>query len=178
MRSLLIVSLATFIVLGLVCLVFGVLFIKSQKKMDNGSQPSKATLIKGWKLVILGSIMIIFFVPALIKASLEGDGLLGTVWLFSILFLPFVLALIIALSVFPLIIGITSLQTGYKNKKEGKNDKLNLVFGYIVLCLVFIAFSSMLWFVMASWSELFASFGTHNDSSSPNETVYAPLLHR
>ena len=142
------------IVAGLCCLVIGVLsLIKGYKKDENG-KINKEKVFSGWRLSVLGTIILTAFIALLIVVvpfeTNEGEAFLTSSWFFMFFFFPLVFALCFVFFLFFLIMGTISLRDGYTSKKEGKfADKEKIVLGYLMIVLGIIVVASTLLFIFS-----------------------------
>ena len=126
--------------------VFGILFL------DEGYRNKKSAKVsRGWKLVIWSTILIAIFtmpVVSLLRCTLSEDRWesLNYEWyLIIFIFLPVLGGIISAY------FGNAArlLVIGYRNQRNGKNDSINIAFGYTLLATGAILFISTIMFIIS-----------------------------
>ena len=165
-------AIISILVSGIACLIIGVLtLIKNKKKTA-----------RGWRLTILGSIIVGAFTAALIKVLYEeyvnhGDFLSASLF-FMFFFLPFTFIAVFICIIYFLAIGVTSLQEGFTKNETGKFNVESIVLGFVMLLLGVAVIFSLIMFIGASISyigETIANAGKNKGYSSSQPSSLTSL---
>ena len=161
-------ALIAMILSGLACLIVGVFYLLNGYKKDN---INKVKISKGWKLSILGSIVLsVFLLLAIIiiGKEMEGSDFLSGTWLILFFFGAFYYAFVLIILIFFLVLGISSLQDGFAHRKEGIYEVADIVLGFLILFIGLFVLATSISFAVASWNELFDSIKNSMNSRNPS----------
>ena len=179
------IALIGMVVAGLVCLVLGILSIVRSQNRDEKGHKNKEKFFRGIKITVIGVILTVIFGPLLIKALYQeitnGESFVKDMpMLLIFFFFPLVIIIAFVFMVFFAVMGATSLQEGYKHRKEGVYDKESIILGYVMLAIGTIVIVSLVMFVLATIGEFNASlkrsFSKTSSYPSSRENVFLYLL--
>ena len=158
-------TIISLLISGLACLIVGLISLINGYKKRNKNKTGR-----GWKLAVLGTIIVSVFLPTLIKVLIEeanGGDFLSVSWFFLLFFLPLVFGAIAVCMVFFLAIGTASLKEGYTKNKDGKFDIENIILGYVMLALGVIVIFSLIMFIRASFESVAESIRRSTSRNNP-----------
>ena len=161
-------TIISLLISGLACLIVGLISLINGYKKRNKSKTGR-----GWKLAVLGTVIVSVFLPTLIKALIEeenGGDFLSISWFFLLFFLPFVFVAVLVCLIFFIGIGTTSLKEGYTRNEEGKFDVESIVLGYVMLVLGVVTIFSMVMFIGASITSIGESIKRANERHYPSSS--------
>ena len=167
-------TIISLLVSGLACLIVGVItFINGYTKK------SKTKIGRGWKLAILGTVIVSVFLPVLtkvLKEEVEGGDFLAPSFFFMFFFMPFVFGAVLVCIIFYIGIGTTSLKEGYTKNEEGKFNVESIVLGYIMLALGAVVVFSLIMLIGASLNVIGDSISNINKSEPVSSSDSSILL--
>lgn len=153
------------ILAGLVSLITGILFIRKGIKTNKEDKKGVEKLAKGWFRTIFGGIVTVLTIALLAfvvyKEMSEGDEFFTSSIIIMFLFMPIAIIGIVIVTIIFIDIVTVSLMNGYHDK-----DKVNIVFGYIMLGIGILIVASLVAFFITSLGSLRLSPGPRGGSSS------------
>ena len=174
-KTLFLTSLFIIVVIGLVCLIMGITsFCNLDKIKDEKLKKIKKT--NSTRIVILGAIYVVIVAPAALFFMSDPYGVFQYLWFLAFLFFPIAVFLMVISLVFFIRVGISSIQTGTKLKKEGINDIESIVFGIIVLVFGFIVVLAILGAIAYSLGAVTAGLFKNNGANDHSELLFARTI--
>ena len=169
------ISIICFLIAGLTCLTVGII------SLIRGYRNNHQKIKKGWTMSVLGTILLVLFIPAFVKTMAQEtageNGFLDSIPLLLLFFYtPAVFVVAIVCLTFFLAIGISSLKEGYAHKKDEKVDIESIVLGYVMITLGIIVLVSQVLFVIGVLTDFAEGLKHYNDRFNSSSVENRLLL--